>query len=201
MPQDEDSFALAREAGAEVEQRYWESTPWIWFIHSAPSAIAYAVEAKLRVGRPLEAVSLIGQTAPKGFPSELLLRTLTEASVQLRSGSRENDSSMLSHYCGLMLDQLIADESVDREVLIRLEWTYFGLFQSSGRDSTLLEAALARHPEFFVEVVSSVYRGDAEDDEDPDAQSWPSPNRASRCWISGRSCLARPRTVRSTATP
>jgi hypothetical protein len=50
--------------------------------------------------------------------------------------------------------------------LIRLEWTYFGLFQASGRDSTLLEAGLARDPHFFVEVVSSVYRADGDDSSD-----------------------------------
>jgi len=170
MPQDKDTFALAREAGHEVEQYYWERTPWMWFIHSDPLAIVSAVEAKLRVSRPIEAVSLIGQTGPKGFSSELLLRTMSEASVQFRSDVRENDSSMLSHYCGLILDELTADESVDRNAVIRLEWTYFGLLQTSGRDATLLEAALAQHPDFFIELVSAVYRGDDDADDEPDAQ-------------------------------
>lgn len=163
MPRDEETFALAPEAGAGVERVYWETTPWMWFIHSEPSAIVFAVEAKLRVGRSIEAVALIGQTGPKGFISELLLRSLTEASVQLCAERGQNDSTMLSHYCGLILDRLIADESVDRDALIRLEWTYFVLFQASGRDSALLEAGLARDPSFFVDVVSTVYRADGDE--------------------------------------
>jgi len=163
MPQDSDTFELAGEAGADVERVYWQTTPWMWFIHSGPSAILFAVEAKLRVGRPIDAVSLIGQTGPAAFASELLVRSLTEASVRLRAERGQTDS-MFSHYCGLILDRLIADESVDRDALIRLEWTYFGLLHAGGRDSALLEAGLARYPEFFVDVVSSVYRADGDDD-------------------------------------
>ncbi|HEY0382821.1 MAG TPA: helix-turn-helix transcriptional regulator [Candidatus Elarobacter sp.] len=163
MPQDSDTFDLVREAGGDVERIYWQTTPWMCFIHSVPHAIVLAVEAKLRVGRSIEAAALIGQTGPAAFPSGLLLRSLTEASVQLRAERGQADS-MLSHYCGLILDRLIADQSVARDELVRLEWAYFGLFQASGRDSALLEAGLARHPEFFVDVVSSVYRGDGDDD-------------------------------------
>jgi hypothetical protein len=72
----------------------------MWFIHSVPAAIALAVEAKLRVGRSIEAAALIGQTGPAAFPSELLLRSLREAGVQLRAERGQVDS-MLSHYCGL----------------------------------------------------------------------------------------------------
>lgn len=165
MPQEGETFELAREAGADAERVYWETTPWMWFIHSDPSAVVRAVEAKLRVGQSIQATELIGQTGPTGFQSHLLLRTLTEASVELRAERGQIDS-MFSHYCGLILDRLIADDSVERDTLIRLEWTYFGLFQTSNRDSTLLEAGLARNPQFFVDVVSSVYRADTDDDID-----------------------------------
>jgi hypothetical protein len=71
---------------------------------------------------------------------------------------------MLAHYCGLILDRLVADESVSRADLIAIEWTYFGLLQNSGRDGGLLAAALGSSPEFFLRVVSAIYRGDGEDD-------------------------------------
>jgi hypothetical protein len=172
MPQDSNTFELVRKTGADVERVYWDTTPWMWFIHSVPPALALAVEAKLRVGRSIEAAELIGQTGPAAFPSELLLRSLTEAGVQLRA-ERSQVDSMLSHYCGMILDRLIADESVDRDALIRLEWMYFGLFQAAGRDSALLEAGLARDPRFFVDVVSSVYRADGDDDTAGDKEDTP----------------------------
>ncbi|MGA8474542.1 MAG: hypothetical protein WB681_05695 [Candidatus Cybelea sp.] len=165
MPPDSGTFELAREVGTDAERVYWETAPWTWFIHSDPSAIVLAVVAKLRIGQSIEATALIGQTGPTRFPSELLQRSLTAASMQIRAQRGQIDS-MFSHYCGLILDRLIADESVDRDTLTRLEWTYFGLFQAFDRDSALLEAGLARDPQFFVNVVSSVYRADGDDDTD-----------------------------------
>lgn len=163
MPQDEATFALADEAGDDVAEAYWKRTPWMWFIHSDPAALGYAVVAKLRVGEAVQAVSLIGQVGPKPFPPETLLRALKDASAQLRDAVKIPNASMLSYYCGLILDRLVADTSVDRDELMRLEWSLFGLMQASDRNSALLEAGLARYPEFFVQIVSSVYR--AEDDD------------------------------------
>ena len=78
---------------------------------------------------------------------------------------------MLSYYCGLILDKLVADTSVDRDELMRLEWSLFGLMQASDRDSALLEAGLARYPGFFVQVVSAVYRADDDDGGDNGADT------------------------------
>ena len=98
------------------------------------------------------------------------MQALSEASTQLGKRREYSDSTMLAHYCGLILDQLTADQSVDRGIMIKLEWTYFGVLQSSDRDVNLLEAALAESPEFFLTVVSSVYRGDDDNDNDVDIE-------------------------------
>jgi hypothetical protein len=164
------TWALAREAGSDVERQYWKATPWLWFIHGTTPEINFATEALLGVDRPVEAVALMGQTGPKKFGSPLLLRALGAASVQLGKHRDYNDSTMLAHYCGLIIDQLIADESVSRADLIAVEWKYFGLLQSSGRDSALLNGALATSPEFFMQVVSSVYRGDDENEAELDEE-------------------------------
>lgn len=163
MPRENATFDLAREVRVEAERIYWETTPWTWFIHSNLSAITCAVEAKLRFGQSIDATELIGQTGPYKFPSELLLQSLRAASSQITAQCRQTDT-MLSHYCGLILDHLIADETIARDTLIGLEWIYFGLFQASERSSALLEAGLARDPEFFVNVVSLAYRTDSDDD-------------------------------------
>jgi hypothetical protein len=165
-----ETWALAREAGSDVERQYWEATPWLWLIHGTTAEINVAAEALLGVDRPVEAVALIGQTGPKKFASPLLLRALGAGSTQ--SGKRRdyNDSTMLAHYCGLIIDQLTADETVSRADVIALEWKYFGLLQSSGRDSALLNGALATSPEVFMQVVSSVYRGDDENEAELDEE-------------------------------
>ena len=169
MPRNIDTFNLAREAGTETERDYWQTALWMWFIHCEHAAIVRVVEAKLRVGQPIEAAELIGQTGPKKFSSDLLLQTLTSASSQIRS-QRGRVDSMLSHYCGLIFDHLLADQNVDRNTLTKLEWEYFGLFQASDRSASLLEAGLARDPQFFIDVVSSVYRGDGDENTVPDEE-------------------------------
>jgi transcriptional regulator with XRE-family HTH domain len=163
MPATSEAWTLASEAGSEVERQYWETTPWLWFIHGTPPDINRAAETLLSVGRAVDTVALIGQTGAKQFDSPLLLRALRAASDQLGKQRDYNDSTMLAHYCGLIFDQLVADQSVSRADLVALEWTYFGLLQHSGRDAVLLEAALASSSEFFVQVLSAIYRGD--DDE------------------------------------
>ncbi|HEX3466350.1 MAG TPA: helix-turn-helix transcriptional regulator [Candidatus Elarobacter sp.] len=165
MPQNHDTFALMRETDTEIQQTYWRDTPWLWFIHSAGPEIVTAVEAKLKVDAALDAVSLIGQTRPAAFEPMLLLRALWDASKALRERPVDHNSTMIGYYCGLIMDHLIATPSVDASELVKLEWAYFGLFQSTGRDASLLERGLAEHADFFVDVVSTVYRADGEDEE------------------------------------
>lgn len=166
MPATSQTWELAREAGPDVERRYWESIPWLFLIDSESEDLLVAAQALLNFGRVIESVALIGQTGSAQYPSDLLLRAMTAAGPHLGNGRDHNDNAMLSHYCGLILDRLIADESVERNVLLKLEWTYFGLLHSSGREAQLLQEGLAASPEFFLTVVSAVYRADDEDDAD-----------------------------------
>lgn len=163
MPFDTVTIRVASEAGENVADAYWKSVPWMFMMHASPADRVVAVEELLRVDRPVEAVALIGQTGPKDFPSPLQLRAMEAASSRIGSVRGGNDSSMLGHYCGLILDRLEAEPSIDRLVLFRLEWTYYGFLQNSGREPKLLLTGLAESPEFFLTVVSSIYRGGDDD--------------------------------------
>ncbi len=163
MPFDSVTIRVASEAGEIVNDAYWKSVPWMFMMRASSADRVVAVEEFLRVNRPVEAVALIGQTGPKDFPASLQLRAMEAASSQIGSVRGGNDSSMLGYYCGLILDRLEADPSIDRVALFRLEWTYYGFLRNSGHESTLLETGLAESPEFFLTVVSSIYRGDDDD--------------------------------------
>lgn len=176
MPFNTVTIRVASEAGENVDAAYWQSVPWMFMMHASLADRVVAVEQLLRVDRPVEAVALIGQTGPKDFPSSLQLRAMEAASSQIGCVRGGNDSSMLGHYCGLILDRLEADPSIDRVALFRLEWTYYGFLQNSGREPKLLETGLAESPDFFLTVVSSIYRGDDDDtataaDEDPERRA------------------------------
>jgi hypothetical protein len=164
MPRTKDTWKLAAEVGHDVRRQYFSTTPWLWFIHGTDAEIVTAAEALLEVSRPIDALALIGQTGPRRFSAELLVQALTDAVPMLGKNRGYSDSTMLSHYCGLILDQIAAYGTVDPSVLVGLEWTYYGLLRSSDRDATLLAAALSSVPNFFMQIISSIYRGDGEDD-------------------------------------
>ena len=163
MPFDSVTIRVASETGENVGDAYWRSIPWMFMIRASAADRIVAVEQLLRVNRPVEAVALIGQTGPKDFPSSLQLRAMDVASSQIGNVRGGNDASMLGYYCGLILDRLEADATIDRVALFRLEWAYYGFLQNSGREPKLLEAGLAESPDFFLTVVSSIYRGDDDD--------------------------------------
>ncbi len=160
------TWDLVAESGIDVERAYWTTT-WLGFIRDEPAALPVAAAQLLRFGQACRAIEFIGINGVQHFDAPLLLRALREAAPELISSEAPANSTMFSYYIGLIFDRLIADGSVPREQLVALEWTYFGVLEHSDRRSSLLDGALAASPEFFVDVVSSLYRTD-DDDSDSD---------------------------------
>jgi transcriptional regulator with XRE-family HTH domain len=160
------TWALVAEAGVAVERVYWTTT-WLRFIRDDPAAVPVAAAELLRFGQACRAIEFIGINGVQHFDAPLLLRALREAAAELMRGDAHADSTMFAYYTGLIFDRLIADVSTPREELVALEWTYFGVLEHSDRRSSLLDGALAASPEFFLDVVSLLYRAD--DDESGDS--------------------------------
>jgi hypothetical protein len=80
----------------------------------------------------------------------------------------------LDYEVGSLLDQL-EKLGADDQVLVQLEWAYFPLLEHGGREAKALYRALGSDPDFFVRLVSLVYRGENERrrelDEDAAAQA------------------------------
>jgi transcriptional regulator with XRE-family HTH domain len=162
------TWAVVAEAGVEIERVYWTTT-WLGLIRDEPAALAVAAEQLLRFGQACRAIEWIGINGVQHFDAPLLLRALHEAAPKLIDGAAHADSTMFAYYTGLIFDRLVADASVPREELVALEWTYFGILEHSDRRSSLLDGALAASPEFFLNVVSSLYRTDDDDDSDDES--------------------------------
>ncbi len=105
-----------------------------------------AVKAFLTFNRATAAVALMGQRGADQFDVALALQALQDAGTELVTSKQINDSSMLGHYVGLVLDRLVADESVPREELVKLEWTFYGLLRHSDRKSTISVKPSLRAP-------------------------------------------------------
>jgi hypothetical protein len=113
----------------------------------------------LEAGRGREALHLAGHHLD-GLSSDLLLRILDGA---LRSdGPTRNDNNevvMFQHY----VEQDIAGNVGEGE-MARREWSYLNVLQRSKRPPKTLHRALSTNPEFFVEVLSVIYRPRADDE-------------------------------------
>jgi hypothetical protein len=154
------AWKLVAELGREVEGAYWrEFSP---LGRGDFQLVNEAAAALLRFGRPLTALDLLALYARKEdrrVSPDLIVEAL-QALVQLPK-EHEEPVHLSSYELQTLLDYL-RDSDVDQEKLGLLEWQLLPALGFEAR-SPVLERRLARDAEFFVEILSLVYR--SRDDE------------------------------------
>jgi hypothetical protein len=157
LPKSENFMRRASDIGGEVEHLYWSKVGTFW-IQASPDTISWAIEKLLAANRGRETVHLAGHH-PEGLTSALLVRILDGA---LRSKAPatgdHNEGTMFQFYVEQIFEKLDAAGDVTEEEIARLEWSYLNVLQRSKRPPKTLHKALATSPEFFVEVLSVIYR-------------------------------------------
>ena len=150
------AWAIAAEHGTEVEELYWrEFSPMgrgADFQHVNEAAMSL-----LRFGRiitALDTMNLYVRKEDRRVSTELVVEAL-ERFVHLPPGHDEMRQVSSYELNGLL--NYVRDADVDEERLGTLEWQ---LLPALGYDaqSPTLERRLARDPEFFVEILSLVYK-------------------------------------------
>ena len=161
LPKSEHFIERAAEIGGEVEAAYWSKLE-IFQINVPSTLRPRMVESLLQAKRAWATVQFAGQYATD-IPSGLLVRVLIEAlSDQPKKATDGNERTMFQHYVTLILDKLAHDRSVTEDQIARLEWSYLKLLEHSNRPPTALPKLLATSPDFFVQVLSTAYRGENE---------------------------------------
>lgn len=113
-----------------------------------------------RVAAALELLSLYvrGPVAIDGRLLESLLIRLVEEG--------DEESGRLSSYeIGQLIGYLRETSGLDEESMVRLEWRFLPALRL-GRDDSALYRALSTSPQFFVEVISMLYKSDGPDREE-----------------------------------
>ena len=153
LPAEPTTWDLAASLGAEAERRYW--TRLLPYGIDEGHA-ERAMRAFIEHGNAVAAIHLAADwaAAPGPLLAEALERYLHTA------GSTPFDAS-LGYRIGELLDRLQAASDVDRDRVAPLEWAYLPLLRFD-RAPKVLHERLARDPEFFVELVSLVFRGEGE---------------------------------------
>jgi hypothetical protein len=157
MPQTKQIWDYATAFGSEVEQGYWSriNMPGVG---NDRATVEFVVGNLLAVNRARDAATLAAYRG-SGLPSEIVVRILTEAArEQLRDGTGSNDHSMFLFSVEELLQRLDKTDDVSEDQVARLEWTYLAMLEHSRRPPVVLHKTLSTNPEFFVQVLRSVYR-------------------------------------------
>lgn len=171
LPKSEHFIERTAEIGGEVEAAYWSKLEIFQINVPAPSR-PRMVEYLLQAKRAWATIQFAGQYV-MDIPSGLLVRVLTEAlSDQPKKVTDGNEGTMLQHYVTLIFDKLDHDPAVTTDQIARLEWSYLKVLEYSNRTPKALPRLLATSPDFFLQVLSTAYRGEDEKGLDENAEHY-----------------------------
>jgi hypothetical protein len=162
LPRITRTWKLAEQFGAQTEQIYWQH--FAPFGLPEPSTYLDATRKLIEYNFPDLAISLLGtyiyrtEVEP---PYELVAEVLEQA-ARIPVWNYPN-WNILTHDMIQLLDYIERSNSIDERRLAALEWSYLPLFEYEDRSARLLHLALSKDPEFFVEVVTWVYRSEDEE--------------------------------------
>jgi hypothetical protein len=152
-----EGWELAQALGQRVEKEYWSDFRGFWTGEDAWIAVGKLLE----FGHPFEALDLISaQLHGDGAFDSGLARDALFAASEVDPQSSHIVSS-LQHFLPELLDRLESGGISENDVA-SIEWKYLRLLEHSERPATRLGRHLASNPDFFVEIVSLVYRGASE---------------------------------------
>lgn len=164
LPRSEAVLRASSTFGEEVERRYWREAGMHW-ISAGDESVPWVAEKLISFGRASDAIHLIGGHL-KHVPSVTMLNVLRAALREPMSREAEQDSNnavMFQHHVQEIFQKLDQSEDVSEEDVALLEWSYLLVLEHSSRPPKALHQRLATHPEFFVELLSLLYRSSNED--------------------------------------
>lgn len=157
------AWELAEAMGDGVGAAFWKYFPASGLGHDFAHA-AYAAGRLMEVGRRAAALGLLRLYAGKGEQSERHAELILTGLEQLASTDRPDpESALLGHHDLVELfAYLQSTEDIDWQRLARLEWAHAGVLVFEGRLQTL-HRLMAQDPDFFVDVISKIYRAKGEE--------------------------------------
>ena len=156
MPFDPQTWDFVARLGAELDAEYWRRTNYL-AVGLPEESIARASDKLIQVGRPGRAIGLLAFTtrAGEGLKPPKLFELFERA---LSTASAEGDRALEAHEIQPILQRLQRADDVDETRLARLEWALLPALDSHLLHATTLHKALARDPDFFVELLTVLYR-------------------------------------------
>ena len=164
MPAGPKAWLAAAECGDDVSLAYWRRIPIRYF---RAEHLSGAVAGLLAAGRPYAAADLAafeGQLDREAVTGELAAEVLEQA-VETQT-EHDRPSSQFGSSAGFLLDVMVSS-GCDRGRVARLEWALMPALSWHRRSPAALHQLLAEDSEFFVEMLSLVYRADGTEPRKP----------------------------------
>lgn len=154
LPPNASTWAGVAARSVGLMDAYWRTLS----AHSIPGSSdpTYVVDHLLAVGRGRDAVGWLGHNLKVNPNGALLMRALYAAAKSDLQGNG-NDATMFSYFVGIILDYLETAPDVSEQEIVRLEWIYFQFLRYTQRPAHILHRALARDPEFFVDLMKMIF--------------------------------------------
>lgn len=167
LPPGPEAWRAVAGCGHEASLAYWRRIPLRRLLGEKENP-SEALAGLLAAGRPYAAADLAafkGQADREAVTGDMAAEVLEQA-VEVPT-EHDRPSSRFGSSAGFLLDVLVAS-GYDRGSLARLEWALMPALSRHRRSPDALHQLLAEDPEFFVEVLSLVYKAEGTDPRKPD---------------------------------
>jgi hypothetical protein len=148
------TWKLVDELGDAVRSEYWASVQQLPATGTTDDVL-YAIEQLRQQKRSIDLLRMI-TTKIKVVSSELLLTLLKESLPDLGTGIKQM-GNMLSFYINRIFSELKTRSDVSELSLAEMEFGFYPV-TFSAEPSTVLHAALAKEPLFYIEVLCQAFR-------------------------------------------
>lgn len=158
LPFDSETWKRADRLLGDGAKEYWTRVPVRVYQRDDPDYVA--VDALLTHGRPRAAVACLASRVHEKRPLDS-----SRAMEALRGAATSNEpGTSVDHHASEMIIKALQDDgNVDRSKLMQVEWAYLALLEHSHvTTAKTLNAAIATDPNFFCEIIRTIFRSDRE---------------------------------------
>lgn len=154
-PQDEVTWSLVDSLGSQVREQYWAQTQALP-IHGTLEQLQFAINQFRQCNRDIDVLGLV-YSRLKDLPTDLIQELLVKGLSQVDQAA-EHMGSMLSYYVAQALTELRGRKDAQEWEIANIEYAYLPVLRFEKQPLSVI-GLMAREPEFFVDVLSHVFRG------------------------------------------
>jgi transcriptional regulator with XRE-family HTH domain len=155
LPSVRNTWDSASARGDRINARYWKAAVF-YSNKEAPEDTEYGIEQMLNADRAPEVVERIANDAANVSPHTIVRVLRSAAEDPWPTGG--NAAVMFQWGVTRLLHRLETDGSITDEVIAPLEWALLPVLEHSQRQPKILHRFISTVPEFFIQVLSAVYR-------------------------------------------